>query len=147
MTNSGTYGVTGAGFVCAGGFWAGVTGAGFVCAGFAAGRGACATSGEGAAARASRKRIVTFFSMLIPTLFGYPGDRDTELACLSVEIRTLDAERLSGVAHPPGVMLKDRRDVIALEAEAGFAQIAGRHEPRGCPLEMQRGQYVLHLDV
>ena len=52
--------------------------------------------------------------------------RNPQLSRLSIEIRTLDAQRVGSLSHPPAMMLEDSGDVLAFEAEPGIARGAPR---------------------
>ena len=59
-----------------------------------------------------------------------PRQRNPQLSRLSIEIRTLDAQRVGSVSHPPAMMLQNSGDVIAFEAEPGIAEAADWNEGR-----------------
>src|SRR5262245_25861035 len=84
--------------------------------------------------------------MCCSRLLGSPGDGNAKLTRLPVKIWTLDAKSLSGVCHPPPVMLKHGRDVIAFEAQPRLPQIAGRGERLERAVEFQGRQDVLDLN-
>ena len=50
-------------------------------------------------------------------LLGCARQRNAELTRFSVQIRTLNAQRAGGFGHPPPMVLKNGRDVVALEPE------------------------------
>ena len=76
----------------------------------------------------------------------HPHERDAELSSLSVQIGTLDTERLSRRRHSPLVVLQDGRDVVALEALARLAEVARGHERRVGAVQLQRRQHVFDLN-
>src|SRR5258706_12751490 len=86
-------------------------------------------------------RMMSFRSLL-----GDPHERDPQLSSFSIEIRTLHAQSLGSSRHAPVVMLKHRRDVVALEPLTCLAQIARRHERRVCAVQLQDRQDVLDLN-
>jgi len=79
-------------------------------------------------------------------LLGGARHGDTELTGFSIQIRTLDPKRLSGVRHPPPVMLKNRGNVVALEPGARLPQVPGRN--KGCDrvLEPQDWEHLFDLN-
>src|SRR5207245_8812317 len=83
----------------------------------------------------ARKFMADFRSQM---LLGDPRERYPELACFPIQVGALDAECLGRGGYPPAVMLQNGRDVIALEAQARFAQRARRQEGRRRTIEPQR---------
>src|SRR5437773_9423198 len=79
-------------------------------------------------------------------LLGQTRQRNPELTGFSIEIWTLNPQRLGGVGHPPPMVLEDGGDVLALESEPGFPQVPGRRERRRGSIQTERRQQVLDLN-
>src|SRR6185503_4124721 len=95
---------------------------------------------------ARRSEAKMFMEIIGSPLLRNPRQRNPQLARLSIEIRTLDAQRLGSVGHPPAMMLQNGGDVIAFEAEPGIAEAANWNEGRCRTLQLKHREQLLDLN-
>src|SRR2546425_4801274 len=124
----------------------GLSAAGFCGATTAGGFGVCAPTTCGTSVMPTSHVAMTILFISFSNLLRDSRQRNSELARFPVQIRTLNAERLSGGGHLPAVVLEDRRNVVALETKTRFAQLPGRLERRRRAVEPEHRQQIFDLN-
>src|SRR5207247_6526458 len=125
----------------------GLGAAGFCGATTAGGFGVCAAPAtRGTSVMPTSHVAMTILFISCSNLLRDSRQRNSELARFPVQIRTLNAERLSGGGHLPAVVLEHRRNVVALETKTRFAQFPGRFERRRRAVEPEHRQQIFDLN-